>query len=195
VIIGVLFLDGVLSRIDGLLLLGMFLAWLIAVTIEARKQRSAAEKVLGERRGWLAIILSAVGLVLLVAAGRLIVAGAKGIAISFGVDEFVIGAVIVAVGTSVPELATTVVAKLRGHDELGLGTILGSNIFNGLLIVPVAAVISPISVDLRKVAVALVFGLLAVVFTFPTRRGFIERRRGVLLLVLYAVYLATILQR
>jgi cation:H+ antiporter len=195
VIIGVLFLDGVLSRIDGLLLLGMFLIWLVAVTIEARKQRSAAEKVLGERRSWLAIILSTVGLVLLVAAGCLIVAGAKGIAISLGISEFVTGAIIVAVGTSVPELATAVVAKLRGHDEVGLGTILGSNIFNGLLIIPVAAVICPISVDWRKVAVALVFGLLAVVFTFPTRRGFIERRRGVLLLVLYAVYLAAILQR
>jgi cation:H+ antiporter len=195
VIIGVLFLDGVLSRIDGLLLLGILLAWLVAVTIEARKQRSAAEKVLGERRGWLATILSIVGLILLVAAGRLIVAGAKGIAISLGISEFVTGAIIVAVGTSVPELATTVVAKLRRHDEVGLGTILGSNIFNGLLIVPVAAIICPISVDWRKVAVALVFGLLAVVFTFPTRRGFIERRRGVLLLVLYAVYLAAILQR
>ncbi len=195
VIIGVLFLDGVLSRIDGLLLLGMFLAWLIAVIIEARKQRSAAEKVLGERRGWLAAILCIIGLVLLVAAGRLIVAGAKGIAISLGISEFVTGAIIVAVGTSVPELATTIVAKLRGHDEVGIGTILGSNIFNGLLIVPVAAIICPISVDWRKVAVALVFGLLAVVFTFPTRRGFIERRRGVLLLVLYAVYLVTIFQR
>jgi cation:H+ antiporter len=195
VIIGVLFLDGVLSRIDGLLLLGMFLAWLIAVIIKARKQRSAAEKVLGERRGWLAAILCIIGLVLLVAAGRLIVAGSKGIAISLGISEFVTGAIIVAVGTSVPELATTIVAKLRGHDEVGLGTILGSNIFNGLLIVPVAAIICPISVDWRKVAVALVFGLLAVVFTFPTRRGFIERRRGVLLLVLYAVYLVTIFQR
>jgi cation:H+ antiporter len=195
VIIGVLFLDGVLSRIDGLLLLGMFLAWLIAVIIEARKQRSAAEKVLGERRGWLAAILCIIGLVLLVAAGRLIVAGAKGIAISLGISEFVTGAIIVAVGTSVPELATTIVAKLRGHDEVGIGTILGSNIFNGLLIVPVAAIICPISVDWRKVAVALVVGLLAVVFIFPTRRGFIERRRGVLLLVLYAVYLVTILQR
>jgi cation:H+ antiporter len=192
---GVLLLDGVLSRIDGMLLLSMFLAWLVSVIIEARKQRSAAEKVLGEHRGWLAAILGMGGLVLLVAAGRLIVAGAKGIAISFGIDEFVIGATMVAVGTSVPELSTAVIAKLRRHDEVGLGTILGSNIFNGLLIVAVAAIISPISVNWREVAIVLVFGLLAVGFTFPTRRGFIERRRGVLLLVLYAVYLATILQR
>ena len=195
VITGVLFLDGTLSRIDGLLLLGMFLAWLSAVIIEARKQRSAAEEVLGEQRGWLTILLCIIGLAFLVAAGRLIVAGAKGIAISLGLDEFIIGATIIAVGTSTPELATTVIAKLRGHDEVGLGTILGSNIFNGLLIVAVAAVICPISVDWREVAVALIFGVLAVVCTFPTRRGFIERRRGALLLVLYVVYLSTILQR
>ena len=195
VITGVLILDGVLSRTDGLLMLGMFLAWLVAAVVEARKQRSAAEEVIGERRGWLAIILFIIGLAFLVAAGRLIVGGAKGVAISFGIDEFVIGATIVAVGTSVPELATTVIAKLRGHDEVGLGTILGSNIFNGLFIIAVAAVIFPISVDWRKVAIPLVFGLLAVAFIFPTRRGFIGRWRGLSLLVLYAVYLAIILQR
>ena len=195
VITGVLILDGVLSRTDGLLMLGMFLAWLVAAVVEARKQRSAADEVIGERRGWLAIILFIIGFAFLVAAGRLIVGGAKGVAISFGIDEFVIGATIVAVGTSVPELATTVIAKLRGHDEVGLGTILGSNIFNGLFIIAVAAVIFPISVDWRKVAIPLVFGLLAVAFIFPTRRGFIGRWRGLSLLVLYAVYLAIILQR
>lgn len=195
VITGVLFLDGVLSRLDGLLLLSMFFAWLVAAVIEARKQRSAAEEVLGEHRGGLAVLWCVAGLALLVAAGNFIVAGARGIAMSFGIDEFVIGATIVAVGTSVPELATAVIAKLRGHDEVGLGTILGSNIFNGLFIVAVAAIIHPITVSWREVAVALVFGFVAVVFTFPTSKGFIERRRGVLLLVLYGAYLTTILQR
>nr|MDP2191400.1 sodium:calcium antiporter [Rhodoferax sp.] len=195
IITGVLFLDGELSRIDGLLMLGIFIAWLVAAVIEARKQRSAAEEVLGEHRRWLVVVLCVTGLALLVAAGNLIVAGARGMAISFGIDEFIIGATIVAVGTSVPELATTVVAKLRGHDEVGLGAILGSNIFNGLLIVAVAAMIHPITVPWREVAIALVFGLVALVFAYPTRKGFIGRRRGVLLLVLYAVYLATLLQR
>ena len=195
VITGVLCLDGALSRFEGLLLLGIFLVWLAAAGIEARKQRSAAEKVLGERRGWLAAIFSVVGLAFLVAAGYFIVNGARGIAIAFGIDEFVVGATIVAVGTSVPELATVIIAKLRGHEEVGLGTILGSNIFNGLFIVAVAAVIHPIPVSWREAAVALVFGFLAVALTFPTGAGFIERRRGVLLLVLYGVYLAAILQQ
>ena len=194
IITGVLFLDGELSRLDGLLMLGMFIAWLVAAVIEARKQRSAAEEVIGEHRRWLVVVSCVTGLAVLVAAGNLIVAGARGMAISFGIDEFIIGATIVAVGTSVPELATTIIAKLRKHDEVGLGTILGSNIFNGLLIVAVAAMIHPITVPWREVAIALVFGLVALVFTYPTRKGFIERRRGVLLLMLYVVYLATILQ-
>ena len=93
-----------------------------------------------------------------------------------------------------PELATTVIAKLRGHDEVSLGTILGSNIFNGLLIVAVVAMICPIRVAWREVAVALVFGLLAAAYTFPARNGLIGRTRGVVLLLLYGLYLAIILQ-
>jgi cation:H+ antiporter len=195
VIIGVLVLDGMLSRFDGVLMLSMFFAWLAAAVIEARKQRSAAEEVLGEHRGWLAVLSCIIGLGFLIAAGNLIVAGARGIATALGIDAFVIGATIVAVGTSVPELATTIIANLRGYDEVGLETILGSNIFNGFFIVAVAAILSPITVSWRELAVTLVLGLVAVVCTYPTRRGFIERRRGVLLLVLYAVYLTTILQR
>lgn len=195
IITGVLFLDGELSRFDGLLMLSMFLAWLVAAIVDARKQRSAAEKVLGEYRGWLVVLSCVAGLAFLVSAGNLIVAGARGIAISFGIDEFIIGATIVAVGTSVPELATTVIAKFRGHDEVGLGTILGSNIFNGIFIVAVAAIIHPITVAWREVAITLVFGIVALALTYPTRKGFIERRRGILLLALYAIYLATILQR
>lgn len=194
VITGVLFLDGELSRVDGLLMLGMFLAWMVAAVSEARKQRNAAEEVLGGHRRWLVLFFGVAGLALLVAAGNLFVAGARGIAISFGIDEFVVGATIVAVGTSVPELATTVIAKLRGHDEVGLGTILGSNIFNGLFIVAVAAIIHPITVAWREVAAALLFGLVALLFTYPTGKGFISRRRGALLLVLYALYLAALLQ-
>jgi cation:H+ antiporter len=195
IITGVLFLDGELSRFDGMLMLGMFIAWLVAAMIEARKQRSAADQVLGAHRGWRVALACVAGLAFLVAAGNLIVAGARGIALSFGIDEFIIGATIVAVGTSVPELATTIIARFRGHDEVGLGTILGSNIFNGIFIVAIAAFIHPITVAWREVAIALVFGFVALVFAYPTRAGFIERRRGVLLLVLYAVYLATLLQR
>ncbi len=108
-----------------------------------------------------------IGLAALVLAGNLIVLGARGIALSFGVSEFVIGATVVSIGTSVPELATTLIAKLRGHDEIGLGTVLGSNIFNGLFIVASAAFICPIQVEWKQIVIALVMGLLVLLPIFP----------------------------
>ena len=120
--------------------------------------------------------------------------GARSIALQFGVPEFIIGATVVAVGTSVPELATAMIAKLKGHDEVGLGTILGSNIFNGLFIVALAAVIHPIPVGGFGVFVAIIFGIVALACSYPPGNGFIERRRGVLLLILYVMYLVTVLQ-
>lgn len=194
VITGALLLDGALSRLDGLMLLSLFIAWLVATIIESRKQPSLAEEYLGAHRKWRVIFFCVVGLLLLVSAGNFIVNGARGIAITFGITEFIIGATIVAVGTSVPELATALIAKLRGHDEISLGTIIGSNIFNGSFIVAVTAMIHPISVAWRDVALALVFGLVALAFTYPSRTGLIERRRGMLLLVVYTAYLATIIQ-
>lgn len=195
VVTGVLVLDGVVSRIDGLLMLGIFVVWFTATIVEARNQRSAVSQDLGAKGMWPAMYSGIGGLALLVAAGVLIVAGAGGIAAAFGVDEFIIGATIVAIGTTVPEFATMIVAKLRGHDEVGLGAILGSNIYNGLFVVGVAATLHPITVEWREIYIALVFGVVALGLTFPTGQGFIERRRGVFLLVLYVVYLAAILQQ
>jgi cation:H+ antiporter len=191
---GLLLFDGELSRFDGVLMLGFFVLWLVLATIEARKQRSATDEVLGEHRRWLIVCSCIGGLALLVLAGNLIVASAKGIALSLGMDYFIVGVTVVAIGTSTPELATTVIAKLRGHDEVGLGTILGSNIFNGLLIVPVAAIINPIAVvACREVILSLAIGFAAVALIYPPRTGLIHRAKGVLLLLLYCIYLFTIL--
>lgn len=189
-----LVIDGQISRLDGFLLLCIFIAWLTTTIIEARRQRSATDRILGEPKAWRSVLLSVVGLILLISAGRLIVTGAIGIATAYGIKEFVIGATIVAIGTSVPELATTIIAKIRGHDEVGLGTILGSNIFNGLFIISVAALIYPIAVDIRRVMATLLIGLLAVILTYPTRSGWLERRRGAFLVALYIAYTVIILQ-
>ena len=161
---------------------------------EARRARSSAEQVLGLRRSWMAAAHAAIGLALLVAASQLIVRGASEIALALGVDPFIIGATLVAVGTSAPELATALVARLRGHGELSLGTLLGSNIFNGLFIVAVAALIHPIEVRWTEVAATLGFGVAALAFAFPWRGWPGDRRRGVLLLVLYAAYAGVLFQ-
>jgi cation:H+ antiporter len=194
VILAALVFDGVLSRPDGFLLLGLFVGWLVAAVREARRQRSAAAAVLGESKPLRAVIEGAAGLALLILAGRLIVAGATGIAEAQGIDPFIIGATVVAVGTSVPELATAIISGIRGHGEVGLGTVLGSNIFNGLFILGVASSITPITATLWEVAPALMLGLVAVTLIYPPGSGTIERWRGIILLGIYSAYLFAVFQ-
>lgn len=187
---GVLLFDGRLSRVDGLLLLAMFFAWLVAMVGEARRGREPAVREAETRQGAIASAQCAAGLACLALAGHWIVIGASDIARAIGLGELVIGATIVATGTTVPELATTLVARLRGQDEIGLGTVLGSNLFNGLFIVAVAAIIHPIAAEPGDVVWVLGFGLLVVACAVPDRAGALPRSRGPLLLVLHALYLA-----
>jgi cation:H+ antiporter len=178
--------DGRLGRPDAVVLLVLFAIWLAASLDAARRERSDVEEVLGEHSPTRALAFGAVGLVLLVLAGRLIVTSAKGLGADLGLDAFAVGVVFVAVGTSVPELATTVIARLRGHDEVGLGTILGSNVFNGSLIVPIAALISPMEVEWSEIVVSLAFGIALVALVIPPRSRLVGRGRGSILLIGYA---------
>jgi cation:H+ antiporter len=176
----VLAVDGRLGRPDAVVLLAVFAIWLGATLVEARRERSATPAGL-------------VGLLLLVAAGRLIVSGARGVGDDLGLDAFVVGVVLVAIGTSMPELATAVIARLRGHEEIGLGTVLGSNVYNGAAIVPVAALIAPITVAWSEVAVSLVFGILVVSLLLPAFGHVLGRRRGAVLVLLYVSSVVTLL--
>jgi cation:H+ antiporter len=186
-------LDGTVSRIDGLILAGVFSAWLALTTLGARRERSAAVEVLAEHSHVRSIGEMLVGLMFLIAAGRLIVVGARGVGEELGLDAFVIGATFVAVGTSTPELATTLVARLRGHSEIGLGTIVGSNIYNGGFVIAIAALIHPIDVNFREVGAAIGFGL-ALVALLLNARGMLGRRLGMMFLALYVVYLVVLVR-
>jgi cation:H+ antiporter len=155
----------------------------------ARKQRSEPEAVAGIRP-WRIAIDSIAGLALLIVAGTLVVGGATTIADSFGIPPYLIGATLVALGTSMPELATTLVAVFRGHDDVGVGTLLGSNVFNALMIVGLTAVITPIPVQGAGLWIALAAGALAVVCVWPGAREILTRTRGVLLIVIYAITLS-----
>lgn len=184
----VLALDGGVSRADGALLLVLFALWLILVVRQAiQHRRDVSENSATQThpaRAWLFLIA---GLACLILAGRLFVVGASGLAAALNIHAYVIGALVVAIGTSLPELVTMLLARWRGHDDIGLGTLLGSNLFNGLAIVGVAAAIHPIRAPTGEVAVALGFGLLTVLLILPGA-GILSRRRGVVLLAAYAAY-------
>lgn len=195
ILIGIFVMDGEVSRLEGLILLAVFIGWLISILRHIRKSRSEATvEILGEHRHWLTVVSVIAGLGFLVLAGELVVSGAKGIATSYGMDEFVIGATVVAIGTTMPELATVIISKIKGHDEVGIGTVLGSCIFNSYWILSVAALIHPIGpLPLKELALVLVFAVLTVALTVPGRHGMIGRRRGFILVILYLAYLAGIL--
>lgn len=183
----VLALDGRIERGEALLLLLAFSVWLVWTLRGALGNRTQAVNVeASELSAGKSLLLGVFGLGALIAAGRLFVSGATGIAAAFVVDTYVIGVVLVAIGTSLPELVTVILSRVRGHDEVGVGTLIGSNLFNGLAIVGVAGTIHPIAVPLREVALTLACGIAALLLLLPDRSGLIVRRRGFLLLMLYA---------
>jgi cation:H+ antiporter len=186
-------LDGMLSRAEGALLLALFAAWLTLAARQAiahRREVQANAQAIGQPLSTALYLIA--GLACLILAGRLFVTGASGIAVALGVHAYVIGALVVAIGTSLPELVTTLLARLRGHDDVGLGTLLGSNLFNGLAIVGVAAAIHPIQAPVGEIAAALVFGVLSMLLILP-RAGVIPRWRGLALLTAYAAFVTATL--
>lgn len=192
VLTGALAADGTLGRFDGLVLLGTFAVWLILTVREALRARADSDSDCDTAGWWQIIGLSVTGLVLLVVAGKLIVDAAVALGEFIGWREFVIGATLVAFATTLPELTTILIARWRGHGEIGVGAVVGSNIFNGLFIVGTAALVHPIVVEARVAWVGLGFGLVALLWMRP-RAGVLPRWRSVPLLATYAIYLAVIL--
>ncbi|MCB9409436.1 MAG: sodium:calcium antiporter [Mycolicibacterium sp.] len=188
-LVGLLAVDGRLGRLDGLILLAVFAAWLSRGVAAGRRFRASAPGAVLERTRTSVVISLGLGLVMLILAGRAIVAGAVGISAALGWDGFVVGAVLVALGTSAPELVTVIIARLRGHDDVAVGTILGSNIFNTLMILGIAAVIHPIAVEGFETDVGVVASAVLVLLLIPVR-GRLERWRSVPLLGSYVLVLA-----
>jgi len=180
---------GQVTRTEGLILvagLGGYL-WM-----SLRGKRQVPETPVDTRPFWQSALMALLGLAVLMAGAKALVYSATEFARAFGISEAVIGLTIVAVGTSLPELATSILAALRKHPELAIGNILGSNIFNILCILGVTATVTPIPVDPHfsgfdiglAMASALAFLALAVL---PRRVG---RLAGGGLLASYAGYLA-----
>ncbi len=190
---GLLLLDGQLGRGDSLLLLALFAGWLLHKLRQAQRERTSSDasgdnEVRNESpAGWTGYGLG--GLALLVAAGHLFVGSASNLAAAWGVDSYVVGALIVAFGTSLPELATVLLARWRGHDEIGVGTLLGSNLFNGLCIVGVAAGLHPIKIAATSVLPALLLGALSVALLWPAASGWLQRWRALPLLASYCLFI------
>jgi cation:H+ antiporter len=184
--------DGDFSRLEAGAFLGVFSFWLVWVVRDARRDRVEVDALTSSGRGRTLLELL-VGLALLVLAGRLVVTAAKGFGEALGWSEFVVGSILVAVGTSTPEFVTALIAARRGHSDVGVGAVLGSNIFNTLFIVGVAGLIEPITGDIEGLEVAVLLGILGTLLVVPNRANVVGRPRGVVLLGLYGVFVVALL--
>ncbi len=198
--------EGRITRLDAAVLIGVFalvMGWSIwqGMRVRADAFGIEVERELAEHpmsRGRAALWLC-VGLVVLVASSRVLVWGAVEIARGFGVSDLVIGLTIVAIGTSLPELASSLTAARKGEHDIALGNVLGSNLFNTLLVVGIAAAIQPMNVGpdvlTRDVAVMAALTLSLFVFGYGfVGRGRIGRIEGSVLLACYVAYTAYLMQ-
>jgi len=142
------------------------------------------------KRAWLAVGYLAAGLAALVFGSQLLVAGATEVTRTFGISEAVIGLTMVAVGTSLPEFATSLAAAFRGHSDVAVGNVLGSNVFNVLGILGITAIVTPVPVASSIAGGDVLVALAATVVVAPLLvwRGKIGRLEGAVLLALYAAY-------
>ena len=186
-----------LSRVDGAILLGIFV-WYLWSSFKSDKKDGADEAEAGEDEGikeypiFKSVVFVILGLAGLVAGGKLFVNSATELAKLFGVSDKFIAITVMAAGTSMPELATCVVAALKGRGQLALGNVLGSNISNILLILGGSALICPLSfsgmtyVDLGLIVLCSIF-ILASAFLFKKKE--LDRFEGAILLLMQAGYM------
>ena len=201
---GALLADGELSLLDGTVLLSALILFLFLLSKRGPgKEATAVEAAASAGLAWLKFLG---GLVLLVISSRVLVIGAVNVATALGVSELIVGLTIVAIGTSLPELAASVVSAVKGHADMAIGAILGSNIFNLLIVLPIPGLLGPLPLDASVyyrdwLYTAFTASLLAL-FMWQAQRsasrhqkasGELSRFAGVVLLGTYITYLGILI--
>lgn len=186
-----------ISRIEGLTLLAIFAVVLGAQIRAALKNRDALETE--EDEVLMPPVMIGVNIVLglacIIIGGQMAVNGATGIARMFGLSETLIGLTIVAIGTSLPELVTSLVAARKGQNEIAMGNVIGSNLFNILFILGVSSAITPIPVQATSIVDCIVLIAVSVVFYLPAMRGKLGRFPGAVMALSYVAYTVYLIMR
>ncbi len=205
-VVGVLandvFLNGIsrsmIYRSDGMILMLFFFLFMVYAFGVAREKGAAVRETIRERPLWLSLVMTLAGMLALVAGGRWIVQGAVDIASILGMSEAVISLTIVALGTSLPELAACIAAALKRNAGIVIGNVLGSNIFNVFFVLGTSAVIKPLPFN-KALNFDIFAGLAAVmllwVLLMVSGRKTLRRWHGALFLLLYVTYITILVVR
>ena len=192
------------DSVDGVILLVIFAVYLFWMIQSAKKARTAGDKLEAEEEAlaeeeikilpmWKCIVFIIGGMIAIKFGGDFVVDGASAIAAGFGLSQTLIGLTIVALGTSLPELVTSIVAARKDEVDMALGNVIGSNIFNILLILGVAAAISPVTFLMENIIDIIILIIMsAVVWGFAWTSKKVNRKEGIIMLLMYAVYMVYI---
>ena len=191
------------GHLDGVILIVAFIIFLLSMLKAAKKSRQEAamaakdvEEEIEDIPVWLCIIYIIGGAVAIKFGGDWVVNSCTTLALKFGMSETLVGLTIVALGTSLPELVTSIVAARKNELDMAIGNVVGSNIFNVLLILGIAAAISPmnyLSVNAIDAAILVAFSI--IVWLICVKKKRLERLNGVLMLFLYVAYMVYIIVR
>ena len=188
-----------IGRAEGVLLLAGFFIFLVWLVREAQKDRSKAQEEAGEIKSLSAVmclVYIVIGIIAIVMGGDIVVDSATKIAENFGLSQTLIGLTIVALGTSLPELVTSIVAARKGEVDMAIGNVIGSCIFNILLVLGIAGTISPMEVLMENMIDAIILiGMSIIVWVFAWSGKRISRAEGAVLVAVYAVYMGYICVR
>lgn len=200
--------DNYISRLDGIVLLIGCISYITYLILSVKKGKVSSENVqeelalesTNEISIFKSIFKLVIGVAGIVIGGQIVVDSATSIATSLGMSEKLVGLTIVAIGTSLPELVTSVVAAIKGEEDIALGNILGSNIFNILLIIGLSSAISPIAVSnnllfdfIFLIIVTLIIGIM-IFFNKKEEKNF-GKKEGIILVAFYVFYMAYIIIR
>ena len=184
-------MDSYISRLDALVLFAGFVAFMwYTVYLGKRGKAQVPENAAAPRPMWLSLLLIVIGLACLILGSNLFVEGATYIAASLGVSQAVIGLTVVAGGTSLPELATSVVAARKGQSAIAIGNVIGSNVMNILMIVGVTGLISPMHIEgITTVDLSMLIISVSLLWFFSFTRFKVERWEGGLLTLIFLGYM------
>ena len=187
-----------IGRLEGLTLLVLFVLFVAIQVRDALKSRSEnaedpMEEVLAPLKS---IVFVVIGCIMIIYGGNFVVDSASEIAANFGLSETLIGLTVVAFGTSLPELVTSIVASRKGENDLAIGNVVGSNIFNILMILGLSTSIHPVALQPSAVydcIILMIFSILVLFFCWSKKR--LARGEGIFMLILYAIYTVYIIMR
>ena len=194
-VLGLMLLDGKLSRVDAGILLVLLAAYMFILIRSALKNRTESPDQ--KKLSWTkSVIFALVGVASIIGGGQLVVNSAKTIAASLGMGETLIGLTVVAIGTSLPELVTSIVAAKKGDSGIAMGNAVGSNIFNILFILGLAGVIKPMTADTAffiDSGILIAVSAMMLLFAFTKKKT--SRVEGAIAVSVYVVYTAYIIMR